>query len=188
MSFTPDEIKNIEIIVEGIEKVIEVISLQLEQFVYDRSTKTHRLRDGKTVKNICEDVYIASGLYLTISVPPSNLIEEILAKLYWDKPEIAKDLKETYYRFVSDVLQLFTIKDADNLYDELFSVQYKLSDLARTLQAGSKIAKTEAKQPTETDLDFTPTKWRKAWTCTKGFVKEAYRITIKSFFDSVMNK
>ena len=188
MSFTPDEIKNIEIIVEGIEKVIEVISHQLEQFVYDRSTKTHRLRDGKTVKNICEDVYIASGLYLTISVPPSNLIEDILAKLYWDKPEIAKDLKETYYQFINDVPKIFAIEDENNLYDELFNLQCNLSDLAKTLQAGSKIAKTETKQPAETDLDFTPTKWRKAWTCTKGFVKEAYRITIKSFFDSVMNK
>jgi hypothetical protein len=150
MSFTPDEIKNIEIIVEGIEKVIEVIHQQFQHFVYDRSTKTHRLREGKTINNICQDVYQAS-VDLTVSDPPSNLIRDILAKLYWDKPEIAKDLKERYYRHISDVSQLFKIKDANNLYDGLFNVQYELNELAQALQAGSKIAKAETEKPAKTD-------------------------------------
>ena len=149
MSFTPDEIKNIEIIVEGIEKVIQVISQQLELFVYDRSTKTHRLREGKIIRNICRDVYIASTLYLTVSDPPSNLIENILRKIYWDKPKIAKDLEEAYYRFINDVSKLSTIKDADKLHDELFNVQYNLRGLASTLETGAEIAKAETKQTDE---------------------------------------
>lgn len=150
MSFTPDEIKDIEIIIEGIEKVIGVISQQLEQFVYDRSNKTHCLDEGKTLNNICQDVLKASGYYLTVSVPPSNLIKDILAKLYWDKPEIAKDFKETYNRYQYDVSQLFQIKDADNLYEGLFNIQYNLSELARNLQAGTKIADLARKKATET--------------------------------------
>lgn len=143
MSFTPDEIKDIEIIIEGIKKVIGVISQQLEQFVYDRSNKTHCLDEGKTLNNICQDFLKASGYYLTVSVPPSNLIKDIFAKLYWDKPEIAKDLKETYNRYQYDVSQMFQIKDADNLYEGLFNLQYNLSELARNLQAGTKMAREE---------------------------------------------
>lgn len=149
MSFTHDEIKNIEIIVEGIEKVIQVISQQLELFVYDRSTKTHRLREGKIIRNICRDVYIASTLYLTVSNPPSNLIENILRKIYWDKPQIAKDLEEKYYRFINDVSKLSTIKDPDKLYDEMFNLQYNLKSLASTLETGAEIAKAGTKQPAE---------------------------------------
>ncbi|MHC4463653.1 MAG: hypothetical protein ACYS30_19815 [Planctomycetota bacterium] len=182
MSFTPDEIKSIEIIVEGIEKVVEVISQQLKQFVYDRSTKTHRLREGKTVKNICKDVYMASGLYLTLSDPPSNLIRDILAKLYWDKPEIAKDLKERYYRHISDVSQLFKIKDADNLYGGLFSVQYELSELAQALRAGSKIAKAETEKPAETERNTTPTICWRLWSCVKRIPRWICGLVIAVFF------
>lgn len=92
----------------------------------------------------------ASGYYLTVSVPPSNLIEDILATLLWVKPEIAKDLKETYNRYQNDVWQLFQIKDADNLYDGLRNIQYNLSELARNLQAGTKIADLARKKATET--------------------------------------
>lgn len=162
MTFTPDEVKNIEIIVQGIERVIEVISKQLEQFIYDESTETHRLCEGnKTTKNICREVYRASTLYLTVSVPPSNLIENILRKIYWDKPQIAKDLEEAYYRFINDVSMLSTIKETDKLYDKLFSLQYNLDDLATTLRTGAEIAKAETKQPAETKPDTTRAKcWR----------------------------
>jgi hypothetical protein len=167
MSFTPDEIKNIEVIVKGIEKVREVISQELGQFVYDPSTKTSRLREGKTIRNICEDVYKASCFYLTDSVPPSNMIRDILAKLYWDKPEIAKDLKERYDRHIIDVSQLLKIKDADNLYDELFSIQHELSELAHALKAGSKIAKAETEKPEETEQKATLSKGRRIWIGVK---------------------
>lgn len=152
MRFTPEEINNIGVIVEGIEKVIEVISQQLGKFIYDASTKNFRLRKGEIVRNICKDVYQASCLYLTISAPPSNLIEEILVRLYWDKREIAKDLKETYYQFINDVPKIFAIKDENNLYDELFNLKCNLSDLAKTLQSGANIAKMarEELEPAET--------------------------------------
>ncbi len=151
MSLKPDEIKNIEIIVEGMNKVIEVITQQLDQFVYDPSTKTQRLREGKTVKNIYEDFVRASILYLTVSVPPSNLIRDLLEKLRWDKPEIAKYLEEKYHRHLRDESELSKIKDADNLYNELFSIQCNLRDLARTLQAGTKKADLARKKATETE-------------------------------------
>lgn len=188
MSFTPDEIKNIEIIVEGIEKVVEVILQQLDKFVYDRITKTYRLREGKTIKNICQDVRMASDYYLTISDPPSNLIRDILAKLYWDKPEIAKDLKEKYYRHISDVSQLFKIKDADNLYDRLFNIQCELSELAQVLQAGSKIAKAETENPAETEQKIPISKWRRIWIRVKGLAKELYGLTIERIMKAWLDK
>jgi len=43
-------------------------------------------------------------------------------------------------------------------------------------------------KPAGTKPDITPDKRRRILTWVKGFLKEAYRITIKSFFDSVMNK
>lgn len=43
-------------------------------------------------------------------------------------------------------------------------------------------------KPAGTGQDIAPTIFRRIWTGVKGFIKEAYRITIKSFFDSVMNK
>lgn len=46
----------------------------------------------------------------------------------------------------------------------------------------------QEKKLTETESDIAPTKRQRIWTWVKGFIKEAYRITIKSFFDSVMNK
>ncbi|MHC4460868.1 MAG: hypothetical protein ACYS6W_15925 [Planctomycetota bacterium] len=188
MSFTPDEIKNIEIIVEGIQKVIQVISQQLGQFVYDQSTKTHRLLEGKTVEKICHDVYIASTLYLTVSTPPSNLIENILRKIYWDKPQIAKDLEEAYYRFINDVSKLSMIEDADNLYDELFSLHYNLNDLASTLETGAEIAKAEAEKPAKTEQDTTPAVQRGIITCLKKVVEKAWQIFTKSFWESVLER
>jgi len=44
----------------------------------------------------------------------------------------------------------------------------------------------KAKKPAETEQKVTLC--RRIWTWIKCFVKEAYRITVKSFFDSVMNK
>ena len=62
----------------------------------------------------------------------------------------------------------------------------KFRDIANQLE--TEFISGSPKKPAETEQDITPAKWRKAWTCTKGFVKEAYRITMKSFFDSVLNK
>jgi len=42
------------------------------------------------------------------------------------------------------------------------------------------------KNQEETEQQATP--GRRVWTWITSFIKEAYRITIKSFFDSVMNK
>lgn len=39
-----------------------------------------------------------------------------------------------------------------------------------------------------TGQDIAPTILQRIWTGIKGFIKEVYRITIKSFFDSAMNK
>lgn len=188
MSFTPDEIKNIEIIVKGIEKVVKVISQQLEKFIYDGSTKTHRLREGNTSAKICHDVYIASTLYLTASNPPSNLIENILRKIYWDKPQIAKDLEEKYYRFINEVSELSTIKDAHKLNDELFNLQCNLRSLASTLRTGAEIARAESEQPSEKPAGTQ----QKASDGKRGrvstFFWTVYEKTLKAFFDSLLGK
>jgi len=43
-------------------------------------------------------------------------------------------------------------------------------------------------KPAEIKQDTAPTILQRIWTGIKGFIKETYRITIKSFFDSAMNK
>lgn len=55
-------------------------------------------------------------------------------------------------------------------------------------EAEKRCKKASAEKPAETKQDIPPTIFRRIWTGIKGFIKEAYRITIKSFFDSAMNK
>ena len=160
VGFTKDDIRNIEIVVEGIRKVCaEILRQELEQFVYDKTTETHRLRKGSTTKRIYRNVYRASTLYLTVSNPPSCLLENILRKIYWYNREIKKDLEKEYYGFIRHVSQLSKIEDADKLYHELRSLQFSLGELARNLETGAIITKEAAMKLS-----------RKQWKPPKGYI------------------
>ena len=78
----------------------------------------------------------------------------------------------------------------NDLCHQLFDKNKTYIPTLQDVQVTIKTALEKAKSciPEEIELDITPNKWRKAWTYIKGFVKEVYRITIKSFFDSAMNK
>ena len=84
----------------------------------------------------------------------------------------------------------------ERLYDSLFSTSAlrlgysePLQEIIDELEAiREHIGETARQEPAETKQDITPPKRGRICTWVKGFIKEAYRITIKSFFDSVMNK
>jgi hypothetical protein len=65
-----------------------------------------------------------------------------------------------------------------------------LYNIADTFQQIAHISREELsfEMPAETEQDIIPPKRGRIWTWVKGFVKEAYRITMRSFFDSAMNK
>ena len=69
-------------------------------------------------------------------------------------------------------------EDLDSVEHESLTLEY--TSLVKRLRDLQRSARTEQ--------DIAPTKRQRIWTGIKGFVKEAYRITIKSFFDSAMNK
>lgn len=79
-----------------------------------------------------------------------------MKKIYWDKPQIGKDLEQAYNQFILDVPQLRTIKDEDELYNKLNSLSLRLDDLAQTLRTGAEIAEAEAKQEGKTAKEPEP--------------------------------
>lgn len=72
------------------------------------------------------------------------------------------------------------------LFDRERIYTQTLSDVQVTIETA--LVKVKSYMPAETKKVISPTKLQRIWTWIKGFVKEAYRITIKSFFDSAMNK
>ena len=124
-------------------------------------------------------------------------MDSLITHLHYYKPELGNTIKILLDQLVRKA------KETDKHYKALSSSSHYNKDLFNPVEvkayAESLAQKLlhlhsmayrdlKAEKPAGTKEDIAPTKWHKAWTCIKGFVKEAYRITIKSFFDSVMNK
>ncbi len=99
----------------------------------------------------------------------------------WEKPKSQKLIEVDDSNWVDSLwnsIKWFRQLNGDNYKNRIHNINQALTNVETDL----------AKKPAETKQDITPTILRRIWTGFKGFIKEAYRITIKSFFDSVMNK
>ena len=87
----PDEIEVTKQIAANLEKCAAIMRQQIV------------IKDNKEVlqKDALNNIYRALCLYLTVSDIPKKQYEDILQRLFWDKPEIEKRIKEQYYDIVS---------------------------------------------------------------------------------------
>ena len=86
MSFMPDEIETMKQIAANLEKCASIMG---QQIVF---------KDGKMVlqKEALNNIYRAIAFNITVSKIPIEQYADILRRLFWDKPETAKRIKEQY--------------------------------------------------------------------------------------------
>lgn len=133
------------------------------------------------------------SFYGSLKKAVGNLPDLVLTFLRSIMPEqldqIQKDLDDLYekVRFV-DHERTDTGEEANIAKCQAQAAAKNLAEKLRRLDELRREQIENSKKPAETEQDIPPTILWRIWTGIKGFIKEAYRITIKSFFDSAMNK
>ena len=161
------EIKQIELVSIKLKKWADNLSYKLPYPTKVTLTPSSRWRYKKEILLLCAKTKMGDKV--------ENAFTELdqLHKEYesWRAKTPTEDNEEKFHTLV----------------DCLKGTRY---DLADTLQQIAQIEREEliSEKPAETEQDITLPKRGRIWTWVKGFVKEAYRIAMRSFFDSVMNK
>lgn len=167
-------------------ELIEQLANGIERWAENKPEKN--FPDFKFLSDI---IYYASNVDKKAAVQQLSRIDRILLSLRKHNQGWADALEEK----VQDLRDALSSVDRLVGYGHsrrqcVHTLETPALRLVQTLRDVAKMAREElvAKKPAETEQDIPPTIFRRIWTGVKGFIKEAYRITIKSFFDSVMNK
>lgn len=100
--------------------------------------------------------------------------------------ELSKPLlKEREYRSVAAKVRAIVRHNGGRWLDRLSVEQSYFEDIEKTIE---ELGNITVRKPPEIERNVIPSIRKRILNCIKGFVKEAYRIATKSFFDSVMNK
>ena len=119
-------------------------------------------------------------------------IDQAMDVLLTKNPKLGQDIKSECDKLLSGAKLVEDLREVNASEARLKEIEL-LGPARRLISRFQQIAQIEREElssetPTETVQDINPPKRGRIWTGLKGFIKEAYRITIKSFFDSVMDK
>lgn len=172
MESIPDEIQKMDRITEHLKMWFQ--EDQNDKY-YPSGTVALRLRNGISLK-----------LELRVH------FDEVLTWLRVnDHKDIARSLEQERDSFLSELQSVEqAIERGDNPPLELIELRSKMTYLIGTLEHTAKVFtdKLPPEKPAETEQSTTPSKLRRIWNGFKAFIQTAYRITIRSFWDSLMNK
>jgi hypothetical protein len=63
-----------------------------------------------------------------------------------------------------------------------------LDEIAKQILSAAEETIKPAKKQAEAEQNIAPAKRQRVWICLKAFIKESYRLAMRSFFDSAMHK
>jgi len=124
--------------------------------------------------------------------PPPLKIDEALVTYYFLLATIHDKMRKEYIPINNDIWAKRLAESVwpivENLYvDKQFIIKAALIHVKADLAIKQK--KNEAKkEPAKTGQNAALSKWRRMWNWLKAFIKESYRLAMRSFFDSAMHK
>ena len=132
------------------------------------------------------------GCHIALLASVETTIDQAMDVSLTKNPKLGQDIKTECEKLLSDANLVEDLREVNASEARLKEIEL-LGPARRLISRFQQIAQIEREElssetPTETEQDINPPKRGRIWTGLKGFIKEAYRITIKSFFDSVMDK
>lgn len=159
--------KNVEVVVDGLENLIEIIE---QQFIYeDLGTKkikgiTLKTSLGKGLKekalhNVSVTMFMTSSLW-------RNAFNEILMWLNRYMPQFKRQIEQQYSNIVSQLNAILSVQQ-DLQYCGLLDLKNKIGKLANDLRYCEKIARAELTPAEKEPGTATPSKCSVTWSRLK---------------------